>query len=150
MICSGEGGIGMYKKSDPDQMYLDDFKIQFNGKLRKDNRWVRQSKLIPWEIIEESYSAKFSKSKGMAAINARIAFGALYIKESEGLSDRQTVEFITENPYAQYFLGMSEFVDEPLFDASMMVHFRKRFPSDIISKINQMIFMSKIERQLPS
>jgi hypothetical protein len=138
----------MYKKTDPDQLYLDDFKMQFNGKLRKDNRWVKQARLIPWEAIEEAYAAKFSKGKGVIAINARIAFGALYIKESEGLTDRQTVEYIAENPYAQYFLGMGEFITEPLFDPSMMVHFRKRFSPDIIGKINQMIFMSGIEGQL--
>jgi hypothetical protein len=39
----------------------------------------------------------------------------------------------------QYFLGLHEFTDEPLFDASMMVHFRKRFPAEKIEEINRII-----------
>ena len=37
----------------------------------------------------------------------------------------------------QYFLGLHEFTQEALFDASMMVHFRKRFPVEEVAKINE-------------
>jgi len=39
----------------------------------------------------------------------RMALGALIIKEKLGTSDRETVEQIQENPYLQYFIGMTEF-----------------------------------------
>jgi len=54
-----------------------------------------------------------SEEKGGGAISSRIAFGAIYIKENENLVDRSTVEYIAENPYAQYFLGLDEFQEEP-------------------------------------
>ena len=47
------------------------------------------------------------------------------------------MENIAENPYMQYFLGLSSFRQEPLFDESMMIHFRKRFPQEKINQINE-------------
>ena len=43
----------------------------------------------------------------------------------------------------QYFLGLHEFTQEPLFDASMMVHFRKRFPVEDVARINEYVCTGK-------
>ena len=43
----------------------------------------------------------------------------------------------------QYFLGLHEFQAEPLFDSSMMVHFRKRFPVEEAAKINEYVCPGK-------
>jgi hypothetical protein len=51
-----------------------------------------------------------------------MALGALIIKEKLGISDRETVEQIKENPYLQYFIGMSNYSNEAPFEASMMVY----------------------------
>ena len=127
-------------------MTLDDFVLPFGGKLQADNRWVKLSQLMPWDEIEEIYAQSMSAERGAGAISARIAFGAIYIKENEKLSDERTVDHIAENPYMQYFLGLHEFVEMPLFDPSMMVHFRKRFPAEQIEAINQRIFRATKEK----
>ena len=44
--------------------------------------------------------------------------GALIIKEKLGISDRETVEQIRENPYLQYFIGQSTYSNELAFDPS--------------------------------
>ncbi len=62
---------------------------------------------------------------------------ALIIKEKLGISDRETVEQIRENPYLQYFIGMSDYSNEAPFEASMMVYFRERVTMDFVKKINQ-------------
>ena len=41
-----------------------------------------------------------------------------------GITDEETVEQISENPYLQYFLGLRELLSKALFDPSMMVHFQ--------------------------
>jgi hypothetical protein len=64
---------------------------------------------------------------GAPAKRGRTAYGALLIKERLKITDEETVEQILENPYLQYFLGLKEPRKEPLFDPSMMVHFRSRF-----------------------
>ncbi len=66
-----------------------------------------------------------------------MALGALIIKEKLGISDRETVEQIKENPYLQYFIGMSNYSNDSPFEASMMVYFRERIKMDFIKKINQ-------------
>ena len=43
----------------------------------------------------------------------------------------------------QYFLSVQEFQQEPLFDASMMVHFRKRFPVEDVARINEYVCTGK-------
>jgi hypothetical protein len=135
----------MYRKHDREQLYLADFEMPFGGKLLTDNRWVKLAAMMPWDFIEDIYVQSMCPDDGAPAINSRIAYGAIYIKENENLTDRRTVEHITENPYMQYFLGQNEFQCEPLFDPSMMVHFRKRFPADKLEEINKRIFVAPKE-----
>ena len=66
-----------------------------------------------------------------------MALGALIIKEKLGASDRETVEQIRENPYLQYFIGLSSYSNEIPFDASLLVHFRKRININLVNKVNQ-------------
>jgi len=133
----------MYRKRDRNQQHIDDFILPFSGTLRADNRWVKLAGMMPWEFIEDQYLESMNQEEGAPAINARIAFGSLYIKENEKLTDESTLAYIAENPYMQYFLGLQEYQAEPLFDASMMVHFRKRFPAEKIEAINKRIFAKK-------
>jgi len=66
-----------------------------------------------------------------------MALGALIIKEISGKSDRETVEQIKENPYLQYFIGMESYSSKEAFNASMMVHFRKKIGMELINKITK-------------
>jgi hypothetical protein len=129
----------MYRKQQREQVEFEDFHLAFGGKLRSDNRWVRLAKLIPWDKIEERYAELFSETHGAPAISAREAVASLVIKEKLGLSDEETVEQIRENAYLQYLLGWEAFRDEPPFDPSMMVHFRKRLNDSVLAEINELI-----------
>ena len=138
----------MYHKHDTNQLEFEDFYLPFGGKLRSDNRWVILSKQIPWQQIEQQYSSLFSKTNiGSPAKSARIALGALIIKERLGISDRETVQQISENPYLQYFLGLGQYKDEEPFHHSMMTYFRKRFNKDSLAQINESIVQKVIEPQ---
>lgn len=129
--------LSMYRHNE-DQLEFVNFYLPFGGKLNKRNRWVRLAEMVPWEKVEKSYSEHFSgKGMGAPAKSAQIAFGALIIKERLGITDEETVEQISENPYLQYFLGLREYQQEPLFDPSMMVHFRTRFSEEQLSAINE-------------
>ncbi len=73
----------------------------------------------------------------------------LIIKEELSVSDRACVEQITENPYLQYFCGLKAFVTEPPFDPSMMVHFRKRFPANVLAQVNNAVAQKVREKYPP-
>jgi hypothetical protein len=128
----------MYGEGNINQEKLDGFVNTFNMKLNPKNRWIRMSRLVPWKAFEEKY-AKLFKNDGRRAKTAREALGALVVQQLLNLTDRETVEIIQENPYIQYFLGYSEFRLNPTFDASTMVHFRKRISFDMTKEINEML-----------
>jgi hypothetical protein len=102
----------MYRRSAKGQLSFENFYLPFSGKLSKENRWVKLAELIPWESFENEYAEQFSAGEGAPAKNFRMALGALIIKEKLGTSDEETVEQIRENPYLQYFLGISEYSDK--------------------------------------
>ena len=133
----------MYRKNNKEQLTIEDFFLPFGGKLDAKNRWVKLAEITPWDRIEEYYLQSMSQETGRGAIPARIAFGAVSLRQSEQLSDEDTVRYIQENPYVQYYLGLHEFHMEPLFDSSMMVHFRKRFPIEFVAKVNEYICTGK-------
>jgi hypothetical protein len=53
-----------------------------------------------------------------------MALGALYIQQRLGVTDRETVELITESPHLQFLIGLSGFQYLKPFDSSMLVLFR--------------------------
>jgi hypothetical protein len=79
----------------------------------------------------------FGTETGPPAKSFRLALGALIIKEKLGISDRETVEQIRENPYLQYFIGQSSYSNEMPFDPSLLVHFRQRISAELINKVNK-------------
>lgn len=133
----------MYYRDDQEQLSWEEFCLPFGGRLRKDNRWVHLAAIVPWAHIEEIYVKNMSEETGRPAISSQIAFGAIFIKEYSHLTDEGTVEALQENPYMQYFVGLHEFHPEALFDPSMMVHFRKRFPVEDVAKINEYVCTGK-------
>jgi transposase, IS5 family len=129
----------MYRTSPPGQLSFENFYLPFGGKLSSDNRWVKLSKLIPWETLEANYADQFSATMGAPAKSFRVALGTLIIQEKLGTSDKETVEQIRENPYLQYFLGFSEYRDEAPFDSSLLVHFRKRLSLELVGQVNEAV-----------
>ena len=107
------------------QMRIEDFVFPY-GQLDKDNEWVKLADLVPWDEAEEAYAKQFVNN-GHPAHPARIALGALIIKQRLKCSDEWTVRHINENPYLQYFIGLKEYTSKCPFGASTMVEFRKRF-----------------------
>lgn len=123
------------------QLAFHDFPGGFSGaRIFSDNRWVKLAQIIPWDLVDKKYAENFvGRRTGNPAVESRIAFGALIIKQEFNLSDEDTVAMIQENPHCQYFLGMSEFTDQTPFDASKLVAFRKRFTPEAMAEINEAI-----------
>jgi len=123
-------------------MTVEDFVPPFGGKLDANNRWVKMSKLMPWDLIEDIYAKTFKDENldGRPPVPARIAFGALFIKENENFPQRRTMEHISENVYMQYFLGLTEFTAKPLFESSMLSQFAARFTKEDMIKINEELY----------
>ena len=139
----------MYR-SNRQQLEFPDFYLPFSGQLDPKNRWVKLAKLVPWGLAEEIYHADLCEDFGAPVIPARVALGALIIKERLKLTDRETVETIGENPYLQFFIGNGEFSLERPFDASLMVDFRKRFGEDGMQRIAEAIALASLAQDKPT
>jgi hypothetical protein len=135
----------MYRKVDPTPKEPSNFDLPFEGQLSENNRWVIMAKLIPWSEFEVEYAQNFTVSTGARAKSFRMALGALIIKERLGTSDKETVEQIRENPYLQYFIGMTAYSDASPFDSSMFVHFRQRIGVNLVNKINEKMVKEQTE-----
>jgi hypothetical protein len=129
----------MYRKHYNGQLSIEEFHGPFGGTLDPEIRWVLFSALMPWEELEATYAPQFSPTTGAPAKPVRLAFGALFMKQRLGLTDEETVEQIRENAYMQFFLGFAGYSSKAPFDPSMMVHFRKRFSQDDLSRVNELI-----------
>lgn len=127
----------VYRKEKQPSILGEEFELPFEGKLSEDNRWVIMAKLIPWSEFESEYASLFSEEMGAPAKSFRMALSSLIIKEKLGISDVETVEQIKENPYLQYFLGLSSYSNEAPFDPSMLSRFRQRIDIDLVNKINE-------------
>lgn len=116
-----------------------DFFLPFGGKLDEENRWVQLARLVPWAEAEKKYGQFFNDTlRGQQTISLRMGLGALIIQERMQLTDRETLESISENPYMQYFIGLPEFVMKQPFHHSMMTHFRKRL-TDVLAELNEIV-----------
>lgn len=116
-----------------------DFFLPFGGKLDEENRWVQLARLVPWAEAEKKYGQFFKDTfRGQQTISLRMGLGALIIQERMQLTDRETLESISENPYMQYFIGLSGFVMKQPFHHSMMTHFRKRL-TDVLAELNEIV-----------
>ena len=128
----------------PNQLVLAGFESPFDQKLNPTNRWVVLAYLIPWDEISNLY-LKFVPvgQTGRPLLNPQIVLGSLVIKHMCNLDDRETIDQISENIYMQYFLGYPSFSNEPPFDASLIVEFRKRLGFENLNAINEKIIALK-------
>lgn len=104
--------------------------------LDKTNRWVALGDLLPWTELEKEYNSRLdNQKKGAGNKPARMILGAMIIKHKLNLSDAETIEIIRESPYMQYFCGLHEFTDKPIFDPSLFVTIRKRISEEELNKM---------------
>ena len=134
---------------DTRQFNFSEFLLPFDGKLEAKNRWVQLSAMVPWQRFEKQYAALFSPDRGSPAKPFRMAFGALILKERLNCTDEELVEQIRENPYLQYFLGLEEFSNVAPFEASMLVHFRKRISLEMIGDVKESLVAGLRDKDNP-
>ena len=125
----------MIRYQSQNQISLEEFQTPFQLKLDTQNRWVKLSRILPWDELASIYYQAMSTGHGRPSIDARRIIGAMIIKHKLVLSDEETVMQIQENPYLQYFLGYTNYEAEPVFSPTLFVEIRKRIG---VEKFNEM------------
>jgi len=144
----------MIKYTPANQLSLESFTTPFENNISPDNRWVKLSKVIPWDNLANIYIKQLSNNSGRESINVRMVIAALIIKHKLGIDDRGTVDMISENIYLQYFCGLSSFQTKKPFHPTVFVDIRKRMGATSFDKWNEIIIKKadelkpKKERQI--
>jgi hypothetical protein len=107
------------------QLVFEGFESPFEKKLNPENRWIILAKLIPWMRFAIFTLMQFLKHNWSPLFKSEDVLGSIIINHLCDIDNRETVAQILENIYMQYFLVYSSFSDEPPFDASLFVTFRK-------------------------
>lgn len=122
------------------QLTLAGFSSPFRTELDSENRWVKLAQLIPWDELARAYHKSLSSStQGRPAKDARMVIGAVIIKHKLCLSDEETVQQIQENPYLQFFVGLSRYQTERPFAPSLFVEIRKRMGQTVFEDFHEAI-----------
>ena len=116
------------------QQSFEEFNTLNHLKLNYKNRWIQLGAHLPWDNLVKIFSLKFNANLGAKSINPRIIIGSFIIKHKLNLSDEETLEIISENPYMQFFLGLRDFFSEQLFSATLFVEMRKKLGKDTFDK----------------
>lgn len=128
------------------QLSIDTFRSSL-ASLSKSNRWVQLGDTLPWSDIERLYNHRLNNGKrGAGNKPARMIIGAVLIKHKMNLSDEETILAIQENPYMQYFVGLSEFTDKPIFDPSLFVTIRKRLGNNDFNDMSVTLLKIQVEK----
>ena len=129
----------MIKYTPSSQLTLETFKHPFHNQLKTNNRWVQLAEVVPWDELAGIYAKNLNPKAGRLSVDLRMVIGALIIKHKLTLSDRDTVDMISENMYMQYFCGLKSFQTELPFDASLFVDIRKRMGAENFDQFNEIV-----------
>lgn len=130
----------------PNQLTIVGFETPFEQALTTENRWVKLSRLLPWDKMVSQNNHLFKSTEGRQPLNGRIVIGAVIIKHMLKLSDRETVQQIQENVFMQYFLGYSSFTNEAPFDPSLFVDIRQRLSLEVMNSINEVVIAHHFDK----
>ena len=87
---------------------------------------VRLAELIDWQAFADEWSPQFVSTTGRPALPTRLMAALLYLKHVYALSDEDTVERWSENPYWQHFSAERYFQHALPCDPSSLVRWRQR------------------------
>ena len=131
--------LAMIKYTKSSELSLSLFQTSNSPSLSADNRWVKMAAIVPWDEMAVVFFDSMSKNQGRPTVDLRIILGALLVKHIENLSDEETIQYIQENIYAQYFVGLKKFQTRPVFAPSLFVEIRKRLGKKGSERLNDLL-----------
>lgn len=126
--------LHMLNYSSQYQTKITEFNKLYSLELNSSNRWIQLGFHLSWDSLVKIYKSKFSEKHGCPATNPRWIIGALIIKHILNLSDEETLQTISENPYMQLFLDCNNFCPNLLFSPTVFVDIRKRLGNETFNR----------------
>ncbi len=137
----------MIKYTDQNRIKNQLFTTPFQQELNPANRWVQSSEIVPWDKLAQVFIKALSSEMGRGTIDLRTIMGAMIIQHSLNLTDRMTIDMISENVYMQYFVGLPTFQTAPIFDHSLLSIFRQRLGRSGGEALNDIVITHAYESE---
>ena len=90
---------------------------------------------IDWSPFDAAIDACYADELGRPGVNTRLMVGLLYLKHAYDESDESVVARWVENPYWQFFCGLSYMQHELPIDPSSLSKWRKRVGAERLEKL---------------
>ena len=90
---------------------------------------------IDWSQFAAAIDACYADELGRPGVNTRLMVGLLYLKHAYDESDESVVARWVENPYWQFFCGLSYLQHELPIDPSSLSKWRKRVGAERLEKL---------------
>ena len=90
---------------------------------------------IDWSQFDAVIDACYADELGRPGVNTRLMVGLLYLKHAYDESDESVVARWVENPYWQFFCGLSYMQHELPIDPSSLSKWRKRVGTERLEKL---------------
>ena len=114
------------KRSPQKNQQLELFRPELTKIIDPNHALVKLSKVIDWDQMDELFGSTYCPDNGRPGVSTRLMISLHYLKYTNDLSDEGVVKAWVENPYWQYFSGMSHFEHELPINSSSMTRWRKR------------------------
>jgi len=118
------------------QLEFNEFSSLYQLELSPQNRWIQLGAHLPWDTLVKIYSKRVNLDRGAKGVDVRVIIGSFIVKHKLGLSDQETLQTISENPYIQFFLGLKTFSPKYLFSPTLFVELRKRMSKECFDEFS--------------
>jgi len=123
----------MQPKSRPPQCEL--FGARLSELLNPEHPLYVLAERIDWSRFDSAIDACYADELGRPGVNTRLMVGLLYLKHAFDESDESVVARWVENPYWQFFCGLSYMQHELPIDPSSLSRWRKRVGAERLEKL---------------
>ena len=103
--------------------------------LNPEHPLVVLAERIDWSPFDAAIDACYADELGRPGVNTRLMVGLLYLKHAYDESDESVVARWVENPYWQFFCGLSYMQHELPIDPSSLSKWRKRVGAERLEKL---------------
>lgn len=105
--------------------------------LDKNNIIIKTANTLNWQSLSDKLSRFYCQNNGRPTKPARAKIGLLILKHLYQLSDKEVVDFLKPNFYAQYLCDVSFKEAQSFIDSSTLTYFRKQIGSEGIRLIEE-------------
>lgn len=119
------------------------FQTKLSKFINTEHRLVELANSFNWERVDQLVTDRLSQEVGRPMMQPRLMVGLFLLKHLDNLSDETLIQRFIENPYYQYFCGLTYFSHEVPCDPTTIVKWRKKLGASFFEEIlKETIFLA--------